>query len=503
MPPRRILLAALFHETHCFVPDITDARQFDIRSGAMLLARSGDGSPTDGFLEVAARHGWEVVPTVSYAATPSGMVADAVLEAFMTEVEHGARAALLGGLDGIFVVLHGAMVTQGTPDPEGILLERLRSLPGAARLPLFGVIDLHANLTARMGRFADALVAYRENPHTDARAASMRAAELLHRALSTHQRPRTFTRNAPIVWPPTGVATADTPMSELEALARHLEKENPEFWVVNVIAGFAFADVAEAGVAFSVATTGRAEAAERALCQLVELAVSLRETGLSVEPSADDVLRSIWPVADGPTFAVGPMLLVEPSDNIGGGAPGDGTGVLRAFLRHGVTDAAVIINDPASVQALAETPVGGAAILAVGGKASPLDEGPVTLEIILVSRSDGRFTLEDRESHLASMAGVHIDMGPCAVVRASGVLILLTSNKTPPFDLGQLRSQGIEPTRLKLIGVKAAVAHRAAYDPIARGSHTVLTPGPCTSDVRALPYRRLRRPVFPLDIIPC
>ena len=50
-----------------------------------------------------------------------------------------------------------------------------------------------------------------------------------------------------------------------------------------------------------------------------------------------------------------------------------------------------------------------------------------------------------------------------------------------------------------MIGVKAAVAHRRAYDPIARRSFTVTTPGPCTSDLTRLPYKRVRRPVFPLN----
>jgi microcystin degradation protein MlrC len=90
-------------------------------------------------------------------------------------------------------------------------------------------------------------------------------------------------------------------------------------------------------------------------------------------------------------------------------------------------------------------------------------------------------------------------MGPCATVRAGGVSILLTSRKTPPFDLGQLRSQGIVPEALAFIGVKAAVAHRRAYDRIAGASYWVSTPGPCASDLTRLPYRRIRRPIFPLD----
>ncbi|MEQ1570122.1 MAG: MlrC C-terminal domain-containing protein, partial [Myxococcota bacterium] len=91
------------------------------------------------------------------------------------------------------------------------------------------------------------------------------------------------------------------------------------------------------------------------------------------------------------------------------------------------------------------------------------------------------------------------DMGPCVTVRAGGTTILLTSRKTPPMDLGQLRSQGIVPEALAFVGVKAAVAHRAAYEPIAAGTYWVATPGACPSDLTTLPYRRITRPIFPLD----
>ncbi len=100
---------------------------------------------------------------------------------------------------------------------------------------------------------------------------------------------------------------------------------------------------------------------------------------------------------------------------------------------------------------------------------------------------------------MAAAAGVNIEMGPCATVRAGGVTILVTSLKTAPFDLGQLRSQGIVPEELAFIGVKAAVAHRRAYDRLGGRSYWVRTPGPCPSDLTALPYRRIRRPSLPLD----
>ena len=121
------------------------------------------------------------------------------------------------------------------------------------------------------------------------------------------------------------------------------------------------------------------------------------------------------------------------------------------------------------------------------------------LEVELISRSDGRFEVEDANSNQVVMLGRVINMGPSAVVRHGGLTILLTSKKMAPFDLAQWRSQGIEPRDLKIIGVKAAVGHRAAYGKIASDSFTVSSSGPCAGDLTRLPYKRIRRPVYPLD----
>ncbi len=212
-----------------------------------------------------------------------------------------------------------------------------------------------------------------------------------------------------------------------------------------------------------------------------------------LETPVDDVLARLKPNPRGP------VLLVEPSDNIGGGAPGDGTGLLRAFLRNRTENAGVILNDPEAVKRLGQLSRGQSLTVALGGRGSRLDPGPLELSVELVSTSNGQFRLEDPHSHLASMHGSAIDMGPCAVVVHGGITVLLTSIKTPPFDLGQWRSQGITPEHFSFIGVKAAVAHRQAYDPIAAESYTVATPGPCSSDLRAFPYSRVRRPIYPLD----
>lgn len=489
----KILLAGLFHETHCFTDDRTGLNAFTISRGAALLARAGDGSQIAGFLSVAAREGWQVVPAISYDAFPSGVVEHSVFEIFWLELLPILRQTIIDGLDGIFLSLHGAMVTTTEDDPEGELLRRIRGVAGAETLPIFGVFDLHANFSPAMARLADGLLGYRENPHIDAHDCAVEAAELLAHCLASGLRPVMRFAQSPIIWAPSATGTADRPMRVLESRARQLEHDVAGVLAINVVPGFAFADAHDAGLSFSAIVEGDSTVADRALGELVDLAWSLRLEGLQQGEDLDRVLEQILPVERGP------VLLVEPADNIGGGAPGDCTDVLRALVRHQAADAGVVMADAKAVATLQGVPIGGRCSLAIGGTGSRLDPGAVRLEVQLLSRSDGRFELEDRHSHQAGAFGVKVDMGPCAVVRHKGVTILLTSIKTPPWDLGQWRSQGIEPRDLRIIGIKAAVAHRRAYDPIAVASHTVHSRGPCTLDLSALPYRRLRRPIFPLD----
>lgn len=488
----RVLLAGLFHETHCFVPERTALADFRIVRGNDLFAFRGNGSMIDGFLEVADAEGWEVVPAASYAATPSGMVTDAVVSAFLGDVDGTLDAE--GPVDAVFLVLHGAMVAESYPDVEGAVLAHLRARADMHDVPVAGVFDLHATMTQDMARHADVLVSYRENPHTDSRESAMCAARLLARMVNEGLRPTIHHRGANIVWPPTGTGTADRPMRDLEALGRRIEEDHADIWAVNVVAGYSFADVPEAGVSFSTIGTAAEAVTDAVLNRLCAMAWSLRALGLPDEMTPEAAIA-----AAAQSKGQGPALLVEPSDNIGGGAPGNGTGVLRALIAAGVDNAGVVIADAEAVEALADLRPGEIHRLEIGGKDNPFDEGPVPLEVELISASDGRFELEDRHSHAVASGGVFIDMGPSAVVRSGGLTLLLTTRKTPPFDLGQWLSQGIAPEDFDIIGVKAAVAHRQAYDGIARASFTVSTPGPCASDPRQLPYRNLHRPAFPLD----
>ena len=494
---RRILLAGLFHETHTFLEGVTPLDAFRQRTGDELLAAHGDGSPLCGVLETAEECEWTLLPTIDMRATPSATVADDVLEHWWEAFQERTERELARGVDGVFLVLHGAMACETVRDVEGEVLRRIRGIRQLEDVPLVGVYDLHGNISPQTADLSDAIVAYRNNPHTDSRDSAVRAARLLEEILTRGARPKCVWAQPPVMWPPTGVGTADEPMRTLEAMARELER-NTEIEVVNVFGGFAFADTEHTGVSLSAVTFADPNGAQQAVQRLADWATSQREQGNVVDPPLDSVMPAIRELV---AAGEGPIAIVEPADNIGGGAPGDATTVLKALVDQTIADAAVVINDPQAVAIAQGMAKGDTRRIAIGGTGSRLTDGPLELGVELLSLSDGKFDLEDRNSHLASMAGVHIDMGPCAVVRHAGITILLTTRKTPPFDLGQLRSQGIEPERCSVIGVKAAVAHRRAYDLITRHSFTVTTPGPCSSDLARFPWQQIRRPVFPLDAI--
>ena len=508
----RVLIAGLYHESHTFLESWTRWSEMTVHRDEELLKLSGDASPMGGALEFAAADGWDVLPTIYASAVPGPTLDDDVLEIFWSDFEQRAvrlnshsRELASPGIDGVFLVLHGASVSRSVTDVEGELLARIRSLEGFQALPVFGVYDLHANFSDAMARYSNCLVGYRENPHSDARVSSIRAAKLLSRSLRSGVIPRQIVSRPGIVWPPTGTATASQPMASLMARARQLEQEHPDFWAVSVNAGFSFADTADTGVSFLISTAGDLQEARSAIESLNDLALENATVGNVIEAPITEVMEKLEQLKrlgqlDGLT------LLVEPSDNVGGGAPGSGITTLRVLIEAGYTNVGVCLWDPAAVDVASRSKLGDTMTLKLGGLGSSLLEPPLTLRCELLHFGDGEFELEDKNSHLASAVGDSFDMGQVAVVRATDprmlggeAIVLLTTQRTPPMDLGSWRHVGIDPEKFSIMVIKAAVSHRQAYDPIAKRQFWVDTPGPCSSRLECFPFQNLTRPIFPLD----
>src|SRR5579872_663438 len=347
---RRVLIAGLFHETHTFLAGRTALQDFEERRGDELWSAQNDGSPLAGALEVARSHHWDVIPVIDLRASPGPIVEDRVVDRFWSEVASALAREESRGIEGVYLVLHGAMVSESLLDVEDDILERLRAQVGID-VPVCGVLDLHGNITAKLAANSHGFVAYRQNPHADACAAARDGALLLERLMRTGERPTTVWERPPVMWPPTGTGTACDPMRTLEAMACRIEEVHEEILAVNVFGGFSFADMPETGVIFTAVTLGEPRYALAELQELSEWTVANREMGNVREESLQSVISQIKstlagtpraadagrpPVTGGSTR---PIILAEPSDNIGGGAAGDGTQLLRALVNAEIGNA--------------------------------------------------------------------------------------------------------------------------------------------------------------------
>ena len=89
--------------------------------------------------------------------------------------------------------------------------------------------------------------------------------------------------------------------------------------------------------------------------------------------------------------------------------------------------------------------------------------------------------------------------GQTAVLRISGIDVLIVSIPHQMLDLQQFRSFGIDPAAKSVVALKSMQHFRAAFTPIA-GRIIVCDSGAlCTTRYGLLPYRTVPRPIFPLD----
>ena len=89
--------------------------------------------------------------------------------------------------------------------------------------------------------------------------------------------------------------------------------------------------------------------------------------------------------------------------------------------------------------------------------------------------------------------------GRTAVLTAQGVEILITERPSGAFDPAVFTSVGIDPRRKAVLVIKSQIFGPRSYSEIAQEVIVVDGEGWATTDFRKLPYRRVRRPIFPLD----
>src|SRR4026208_1313095 len=151
----RLVLAMMMHETNRFSPVPTPLSSFPPISGVAPRAASpATNTRRGGFLHVAEQAGAEIVVPVAGGAHPSGYVEKGAYEDMVEAIVGAVR----GGVDAVFLALHGAMVAEHVDDGEGELLRRLRAV--APRVPIAVGLDFHSHMTAAMVDNANVIAGY-------------------------------------------------------------------------------------------------------------------------------------------------------------------------------------------------------------------------------------------------------------------------------------------------------------------------------------------------------
>lgn len=415
-------------------------------------------------------------------APPGGMVPREVANELMDTM----IASIDPSVDGMLVVLHGAMVAEGFPDMEGEILGRIRAKL-EKRIPVVATLDLHANISTRMVEQADILVGFDTYPHIDIYERVFEGVQLLARMIRQEIHPTSALVKPGILIAPQAMETCEAgPMKDMMELAFAMESD-PGVLNVTIAGGFPYSDIPDAGVGIIVTTNGNPRLAEHYAEQLGRKAWSLRDKFIcTASPPVEAVAAAIAETEC-------PVILVEASDNVGGGGPGDATYVLEHLL-HAPKTCLIVICDKEAVTVAHQLGVGGAFAAWVGGKRDHMHGKPVWLTGSVRLLFDGRF------HHIGPyMAGHKVDMGKTAVIESGNVTMILTERRTMLFDRNLVNSVGLREESFHVIVVKSAVAWKSAFGDICKKIISVDSPGCCSSNLFHFEYENVKRPIYPLD----
>lgn len=493
---KRFVTAVFLHETNTFSPIPTPLSAFGRYTGrngpvagaTALAAYRGTNLPVAAYIALAEEEGAELDFAIAAQATPSGPAEDSVVE----HVTEAVCAAVGRGCDALFLDLHGGMVTEGFDDPEGELLRRIRDV--APDLPIAVAFDFHTNMSRATVDNATVITGYRTYPHVDTYETGMRAGRTLLRTLAGEVDPVILWHSLPLLTHLNRQTPSRQPMKDIMDMAIRAEAEGT---VLNasVLGGWPLADIPHVGVHGVVVADRRTQAGagEALLRDLMEMTWERR----------DDFFFEVSPVADSIAAAKamteGPIVLADHGDVAGSGGSTDVTDVLAEVIAQGLENVcAGPFCDPATVAQMQDAGVGAEVTIALGGKtdfpAIGHEGSPLSVTGRVRCITDGTFTVTGPKN-----TGVQENVGRTAVLDTGSIEILVTSHRHEPYDLGIFTHAGVDPARKAFILLKTRQHFRAGFEPIMKDVVMVSGPGICTSDYGVLPWRNVRRPVYPLD----
>src|SRR5262245_18088573 len=429
----------------------------------------------------------EIVGLVRLPAWPSGAATADTFAWLRQELLDALGAAL--PVDAVLLALHGSLVADGTPDVEGEILEAVRQRIGP-EVPLVATLDLHANVTEKMVRQADALVLYHTVPHVDVFETGQRGAAVLHRILVEGARPVTAFQKLPLVLPVERANTQD-PESVSHGLRQRLQdlEADPRVLSAGLATVQPWLDIPDLGGAVLVVTDGDAALAEERCRELASAVWEKRREYLSELVPAKEAVREAYETRGGL------VVLGDGADATTSGAPGDSTWVLGELLNYDWPRGALVtvVAPDVAIDALCRGP-GARLSVTLGGMRDNRFSEPLTLKVLVERVFSARFVLS---GHLAR--NLPIDMGPSAVLRCGTVRIVVTSASGPHFAPELFQAAGLDPFAASVLVAKSPCGFRAAYQERAAKILSVRAPGCAPPDFWNHEYWHIPRPLWPWD----
>lgn len=479
---RKIAFIELHQETNSFSTVPTTLREFEnfsLTYGEDVWAFADKyKAQAYGFRQAVNKWGqgkFEMVPVYAAWAWSGGPIEREVYDKFKNEALDAVRE--MEGLEGIYLSLHGAMGVAGMRDPESDLLAALREIVGDD-FPIAVSFDLHANVTKENIRLATCLVGYHTNPHRDFRRTGRAAARILVRTLLGEVKPTMAWRKLPMIkgggW---GIDFLQ-PMRGIIRLLKRMERQKKvlaaaSFWV------HLWIDDEELGWSAVITTDNDPALAEELADQLADRMWAIRDrkhpTPKSVDEAIAIALRSRF------RRRFGTVIFCDVSDVVGAGAPGANTNILKALLEQAPQlKSYVPVRDPEAALQAWETPRGERVKLTIGGPIDPEFNPAVEFEGEVIFREDGA-------------------MGKTSIIRHRGLHLVLTELAFAGYFARDFKNLGINMWKSDILVVKNLFPFRFRLVKYNRRTVNVISKGTTNIDVFQLPYKKITRPVFPLD----
>ena len=492
----KVAIAGFALEANSFSPVSTreDFEKSCWHEGAIIteLARQTSNLPaevTGFYARMDEKGAWTPVPTIVIGAPPGGPVVQAVWTEFMEKLEKSLRAAM--PVDAVYVSNHGASSAEHLDDTEGDMMSLIRRIVGPD-VPVIATHDLHCNVSERTVDALDALISYRTNPHVDQRERAAEAADLLVEMLSGMKTQKAFIR-MPITPPSVTLLTARGPYADLVKMGTAMMQTPTEGPIANVSvsAGFVFSDLPKCGITICVTSRGDLAAAQRCALKLARAAWADRARYVP------DMLEIPEAIEKAQQTTV-PLLFADVADNPGGGGRGNTSWLLAAFNAAKIPGVLLgVFIDPALAQQAHQA-----------GEGREFDAVFNATESQFSKRFTGRarvLKLTDGEGlgRRGILRGKKFSLGPAALIELvdTGTRVVVGSLRRQLCDPAMLEMHGIDIATVRILIVKSRGHYRAGFDEFFPESQIfdVDSPGLTTPNLKNVDFKRLPRPVFPID----